>query len=69
MIEQPLFEIQDSDYDNCFIIAYMCGTDFCIELTEGNADGVEVFMSEKACRAAKDCTDECGVVKVKIERV
>jgi len=49
-------------------IGYMCKTDYEWHL-ENDAEGVPVYTSEKALRRARKCVDECGMVKVTVEKL
>lgn len=45
----------------------MCGVSYQHELDEDNKHGTEIFGSIKALKAKMGCTDECGIVKVKVQ--
>lgn len=47
---------------------YMCKTDFDYELGEASG-GVEVYRTEEDLMKHRECWEECGIVKVKIEEV
>ena len=48
-------------------IGFMCGVAWQHEI--GETGGVEIHATEEACVKACGCTDECGIVKVKLTLV
>lgn len=47
---------------------YMCKVDFDIEL-DSVSNGTKVFASIEDLRRNYTCTDQCGIVKVKVELI
>jgi hypothetical protein len=46
---------------------YMCATDYAYDL-EGDYFGTKIYPSLKALIDNRQCTKQCGIVRVKIER-
>lgn len=44
----------------------MCGVSFRHDLCDDNAGQIEIFGNIKALKNKMKCTEECGIVKVKV---
>ena len=49
-----------------YVLGYMCLIDFECELG-GAADGNHIYPSVEECREGRKCTEQCGIVEVKVE--
>ena len=47
---------------------YMCAVDFAHEVGEAYG-GIPVYASIEDIKEQRDCVDECGIIKVKIEKI
>jgi hypothetical protein len=49
-----------------FRIGYMCGVSFQHDLDPDNKHQSEIFGNVKALKEKMTCSEECGIVKVKV---